>query len=258
MLVSRTVQGNEDLWLLDGARMSRFTFDPASDRFRVWSPDGTRIVFYSTRTGGGDLYLKLASGVGAEERLAVPEQFKLPTSLSADGRFLLYQRTDPQTNSDLWVTSMAGDRTSSVFLKTPSFERFGAFSPDGRWVAYQSNESGRNEIFVRSSVPRAGGSGRCPRLAASFHVAARRQRAVLPQPGGSDDGSADHRHQGHDRTLRADRALFPTRIDGVGVDNQQGQQYDVAPDGRFLINTVLDNAVAPITLLMNWHPDEKK
>jgi Tol biopolymer transport system component len=134
--VSRVVQGNTDVWLLDGARASRFTFDAARDQFSVWSPDGTRMMFRSSRTGAGDLYQKLTSGAGVEERLVTSDQLKTPTSWSADSRFLLYFSTDPQTNADLWVVPMAGVHTPSVFLKTPFREANGAFSPDGRWVAY--------------------------------------------------------------------------------------------------------------------------
>ena len=78
--VARTVQGNTDLWLLDGARTSRFTFDAARDIRPVWSPDGTRIVFRSNRTGAGDLYQKLTSGAGTEERLVASDQVKIPTA----------------------------------------------------------------------------------------------------------------------------------------------------------------------------------
>ena len=81
------------------------------------------------------------------------DQLKTPSSWSADGRFVLYHSIDPQTAGDLWVVPMAGDRTPSVFLKTPFREAWGAFSPDGRWVAYHSNESGRPEIYVRPFVP---------------------------------------------------------------------------------------------------------
>ena len=276
VVASRTVQSNQDLWLLDGTRMSRFTFDPATDRFPVWSPDGTRIVFYSTRTGGGDLYMKLASGAGAEERLVAPEQFKLATSWSPDGRFLLFQRSDPQTSSDLWVTSMTGDHTSSVILKTPFAERFGAFSPDGRWVAYQSNESGRNEIYVRSFVlpSRDASADKSGAAGASTDQAGGQWQVSTAGgvfPAWRSDGkelyylnpagammAAPITVTGSTLEPGASVVLFPTRIYGGGVDAQQGRQYDVAPDGRFLINTVLDEAFAPITLLMNWNPEAKK
>ena len=79
-------------------------------------------------------------------------QTKAPTSWSKDGRFLLYRSIDPQTNSDLWVVPMTGEHTPSVFLKTPFDELRAEFSPDGRWVAYESNELGRTEIYVRPFV----------------------------------------------------------------------------------------------------------
>ena len=108
VIVGRTVQGNQDLWLLDGARTSRFTFDAATDDISIWSPDGSRIVFTSTRTGGGDLYQKLSSGAGTEERVVASDEVKTPSSWSADGRFVLYHSTDPQTSSDLWVAPIGG------------------------------------------------------------------------------------------------------------------------------------------------------
>jgi Tol biopolymer transport system component len=186
VVVERTAQGNADLWLLDGTRTSRFTFDSATDYRPVWSPDGTRIVFSSNRTGIVDLYQKLATGAGSAEQIVASDQPKIPSSWSADGRFLSYYSVDPQTVGDLWVVPMQGGRAPSVFLKTPFAEVISAFSPDGRWVAYQqTNESGGSEIYVRPFVPPspeasadqpgtagatvpAGASGRCPRPVASF------------------------------------------------------------------------------------------
>ena len=116
---SRTVQGNTDLWLLDGARTSRVTFDAAADQFPVWSPDGTRIVFRSNRTGPGDLYQKLTSGAGVEERLVASDQIKSPPAgrrtvasccITASTR-----RRAPTSGSCRWRAM----RTPSVFLKTP-------------------------------------------------------------------------------------------------------------------------------------------
>ena len=197
------------------------------------------------------------------------DQSKTPNSWSADGRFLLYHSIDPtDERSDLWVVPMVGDRTPSVFLKTPFREAYGAFSPDGRWVAYQSNESGRIGNLRAAVCPaRRGGHGRGSGWGpvAGVHggrhpsrLAARRQGAVLPQPGGRDDGGADHRHRVHARTGRAGRCSFPRASSAAAWTRQQGRQYDVAPDGRFLINTVLDSAAAPITLLQNWNPEAKK
>ena len=102
------------------------------------------------RAGGpSDIFQKAASGAGAEEQLATSEQFTVPSSMSADGRFLLYLSIDPETNADLWVMPMTGDRKPSVISRTPFREVWPVFSPDGRWIAHQSNESGRPEIYVR-------------------------------------------------------------------------------------------------------------
>ena len=90
-------------------------------------------------------------------------------------------------------------------------------------------------------------------------VATGSQGTVLPEPGGRPDGGADHCYViGATLEPGASVVLFPTHISGGGVDERQGRQYDVAPDGRFLINTELDSAIAPITLLQNWNPDAKK
>ena len=167
-LVTRVVQGNRDIWLLDGTRTSRFTFDAMEDRYPIWSPDGDRIVFSSNRKAHFDLYHGPSSRAGAEGLLVASPQDKIPTDWSADGRFVLYTSADPQTGSDLWVLPMEGDRTPWVFLKTPFDERYGTFSPDGRWMAYQSNETGRAEIYVRPFAwPAASGADPPTRRAGS-------------------------------------------------------------------------------------------
>jgi Tol biopolymer transport system component len=250
---------------LDGARTSRLTFDAAIDTFPLWSPDGTGIAFRSNRTGPFDLYRRLTNGAGVEERLVASEQIKTPTSWSADGRFLLYNSIDTRTDSDLWVVPMVGDHTPSIFLKTPFSEAEGAFSPDGRWVAYQSNESGRPEIYVRPFVP-PGAVGTAATAAGQWQVSTAGGIRPVWRPDGKElyylnpagaMTAVPVTITGAALVPGAPVVLFPTRIFGSGVD-APGREYDVAPDGRFLINTVLDSAAAPITLLMNWHPEGKK
>jgi Tol biopolymer transport system component len=259
----RTVQGNDDIWLLDAERMSRFTFDPAAERHPQWSPDGTRIVFHSNRTGTRDLYVKAANGAGVEERVVASDQFKTPTSWSPDGRFLLYQSTDPQSVYDLWVVPMVGEPTPSVFLKTPFSERWGTFSPDGRWVAYQSDESGREEIYVRPFVPPgaatvAGGQWQVS-TAGGAYAAWRPDGKELYylDPAGAMM-AAPITVAGSGVVPGTPVVLFPTNIFGGGVSPQGFREYDVAPDGRFLINTVVQSAAAPITVITNWQPPANK
>ena len=277
LIVWRAVRGNRDLWLVDGARETRFTFDPGPDEYPIWSPDGARIVFRAGRTGAGDLYSKRTNGADVEARLLTSDQPLAPMSWSPDGRFLLYQVNDRESNGDLWVLPMVGDPTPWAFLKTPFREAWGAFSPDGRWVAYQSNESGRTEVYVRPFIP--------PSPQASSDKSASLRGPAAGKDGGQwqvstaggtapawrPDGkelyylnpagalmAAPVSVTGSTLTPGALVVLFATRILGGGIDNGQGRQYDVGPDGRFLINQVLDTAVAPITLLMNWNPEAKK
>src|SRR5262249_61429256 len=113
----------------------------------VWSPDGSWIVFGSYRKGPQDLYVKPSSSTGSEELLLEAPETKTPYDFSADGRFLLYASISPKTGRDLWVLPMDGEKKPFVFVNTPFEERLGQFSPDGRWVAYESNESGRFEIY---------------------------------------------------------------------------------------------------------------
>jgi len=266
-VVARTMQDNTDLWLLDGPRTSRFTFDTAVDRLPLWSPDGARIAFTSNRAGTFDLYLKAAGGAGAEEALVASPQTKVPTDWSADGRFLLYYSIDPQTNRDLWVLPLAGDRTPWVLLKTPFDERHGTFSPDGRWVAYQSNESGRTEIYIRPfggaaasgvAAAAAGGQWQVSTAGGVFPRWRLDGKELFYLNPSAAMMAAPIAFTGPTLAPGAPVALFPTRIVGGGTDTGQSRQYDVTRDWRFLINTVLDEAAAPITLLMNWAPDAKK
>jgi len=276
--VARTVQDNEDLWLLDGSRMSRVTFDPGVDRAPLWSPDGTRIVFRSLRAGAWGLYHTLANGAGGEERFVTSGQLLVPSSWSQDGRFLLYMSVDSQTNIDLWVVPMAlrgpqghpepgrgtvGEHTPSVFLKTPFQEAYGQFSPDGRWVAYQSNASGRNEIYVRRFVPPGAAGTAAAEAGGQWQVSTAGGIVAQWRPDGKElyylnpEGSmmaVPIAVVGNALEPGAPAMLFPTRIVGGGVEVQIGRQYDVAPDGRFLINMELPGDAAPITLIQHWTP----
>jgi eukaryotic-like serine/threonine-protein kinase len=253
-VVIRTVQGNPDIWVIDGVRATRLTFDAASDVYPVWSADGTRIVFDSNRKGFRDLYQKFANGAGSDELLLESKQDKTAMSYSPDGRFLLYRTQDPKTGSDLWVLPLEGNRKPFAFLNTPFDERSGVFSPDGKWIAYQSNESGRIEIYVRP-FPGPGGQWQI-------------STAGGIQPRWSHDGKELYYIAPDEKLMAAaiavkavalepgvPVALFQTRIWGGGTNANNKQQYDVTADGRFLINiTTEDDAASPITLLQNWRP----
>src|SRR2546421_5248322 len=143
--------GAVNIWLMDLARgtPSRFTFEQTTDFGPVWSPDGNRIVFASLRDGPPNLLQKVSNSAGNEEILIKSLIPKLPFDWSRDGRFIIYGLIDPKTSWDLWVLPLEGDRTPFPFLQTDYDERQAQFSPNGKWVAYTSIESGKIEVYVR-------------------------------------------------------------------------------------------------------------
>jgi serine/threonine protein kinase len=155
--------GSRDIWILDVARNSstRFTFDPANDDDPVWSPDGKNIVFSSNRKGETRLYIKPSDGSG-EERL-LTDQPGVPTSWSKDGRFLLFTSASPKTGGDIWVLPnsglASGDAKPMPLLATQFSEEGAQVSPDGRWIAYTTNESSASDVYVRPISAEGNGSG---------------------------------------------------------------------------------------------------
>jgi serine/threonine protein kinase/Tol biopolymer transport system component len=261
--VWRVAQDNHDIWLLDGPRLSRFTFDPGFDRWPVWSPDGGNIVFDSDRKGVFNLYIKPSNNAANEQLLLESAYSKFASDWSRDGRFILYHSFGPQTSRDIWVLPLGGDRKPFVFLKTSFSEAYGTFSPDGRWVAYLSDQSGRNEVYVRpfaktAADPSTGGAGAEWQVSTSGGAYPRWRSDGKELYYIAPDGklmAAPITINGETLEPGAPVPLFQTRILGGGAD-APGLQYDVSRDGRFLINTILDEA-APITLIQNWSPPAK-
>jgi eukaryotic-like serine/threonine-protein kinase len=162
-----TASGDWELWVHELARgsMTRLTFARGADENPVWSPDGNHIVFSSERHGGlRNLYWMRSDGGGPAVRLTNSPDAQEPTSFTPDGRHLLYAQVNPPNHADLWrltFEGVHGDRptvsASEPFLQTPFDEDHATVSPDGRWVAYESTESGRRDVYVR---PFAGQTGK--------------------------------------------------------------------------------------------------
>jgi Tol biopolymer transport system component len=241
-----------DLWIRDLERKvaTRFTTDPTDETFPVWSPDGGRIVYTSTRGGkAGDLYIKPSTG-GPEEVLLASDERKIATDWSSDGRLVLYYAVSAKTRADLWAISLE-DRRPFPVLQTEFEESEGELSPDGRWIAYRSNESGISEVFVRA-FPGPGGhwqvssaGGKMPKWRADGKELFYSSRdwslmAVDVKPAGAE--------------LRAGtpHVLFEARMrDG------RYRQYDVTADAqRFLVSAfVAEENTTPLTLVLNWRAE---
>jgi hypothetical protein len=152
----------QDVWVLNLTRDSstRLTFGPRQSLGSVWSPDGSEIIFASNRDGVFNLFRKPTNGAHEEQLLLRSDLHKLPQSWSPDGRFLLYTASATSilaNNKDLWILPIQGtDHTPFPFQQTRFDEDGARFSPDGRWIAYASNESGRYEIYVREFNASAG------------------------------------------------------------------------------------------------------
>jgi len=269
----RGVNGNTDIWLLETIRgvFSRFTSDLADDVFPVWSPNGDRIVFSSNRNGLIDLYQKSASAGGSEKLLLSTAQTKLATDWSPDGRFLLFNSQDPQRNFDIWALPMSGANASPAgrshqeldgagkpvpVVQTNSEEQAGQFSPDGNWIAYQSNESGRIEIYVQpfpgpgNNWPISTNGGIQVRWRRDgkelFYVALDGRLMAVPIRVASNAGPPE---------VGAPVPLFAPRLGGAIAQADYRHQYMVSSDGRrFLVATVTEEANSPITVILNWKP----
>jgi eukaryotic-like serine/threonine-protein kinase len=249
------------LWDVDLARsvFSRLTPGDIQDYSGgAVSPDG-RVAFTYTPGGAlGDIYVKLASGAGAPEPLVKSATVKHANHWSLDGRFLIYDEHTAQ-QQDLWIVPMAGDRKPIPFLVTPADETFGQFSPDTKWIAYSSDESGRREVYVQGFVPDhvpAAGIGKWTISAAGgdkprwrrdgkelYYIAPDGKLMAVPIKSTATTFE-----------LGAAIPLFETHVTGFFP-------YDVAADGRFLLNTVKEDAAAsasPITVVLNWTSGLKK
>jgi serine/threonine-protein kinase len=150
--------GNPDVWIYEWARdtLTRLTFDPAQDRNPVWTPDGKRIAFGSNRKGTFSLYWQRADGTGEVQRLTESSNTQYPSSFHPSGKYLAFWEESTKSGNDLMILPIEGNETAgwkpgkpSVFLGTPANEAEPMFSPDGRWIAYTSNESDRPEVYVR-------------------------------------------------------------------------------------------------------------
>jgi Tol biopolymer transport system component len=258
----------DDIWVLEGERSSRVTFD-AGNSFPVWSPDGRQIVFRSLRDKAPGIYQKSADGTGEERLVQKFNGVIAPASWSADGRNLTYVFIEPDSKMNIGIQPMTADQKSWIFLNSLAIEGAPEFSPDGRWVAYQSNETMRRQVYVRPFITPEDAGATSSAHSGKWQVSiaggaypkwsANGRELFFLDPIGAMM-AATISYSGSALAPGTPVKLFSTRVQGGGVGDG-GPQYDVARDGRFLINTVLETTASepsPIILIQNWNPDAGK
>jgi Tol biopolymer transport system component len=249
---TRLINTTTDIWFYDVARAtpSRFTFDPKDDRSAVWSPDGKTVYFSSNRKGTFEIYRKPADGSGTEEFLLSGDGTTYPSSVSPDGKLLLITKSGEKTGQDLWVLPVdpAGKSEPRLFLQTPFHEFDGQFSPDGHWVLYQSDESGRSEIYV-ASFPGPGGKRQISN-AGGYAARWRKDGKEIFYVGDNQLLAAEVAVRGGTLDVGPAHKLF----DGVNRSGLYGQIFGVTPDGQkfLMIERVGANEGRALTLVQNW------
>src|SRR5215831_6731619 len=252
-------QGNRDIWIIDLARgnPTRFTFDPAVDWLPVWSPDGSKILFASNREGDFNLYQKPTTGAGKEVLLLKTDLSKSPTDWSADGRYILYTVNDPKTKLDLWVLPLFGDQKPFPFLQTEFNERNGRLSPDGRWMAYHSDESGGDYQIYVQSFPAGGSKFQVSTKGGAFAAWRGDGKELYYLSPDKKLMAVDVKGAGDTFERGVPKALFDVRVSNF---TSAQARFAVTSDGqKFLVNnTIGETTSGPITVVLNWTADLKR
>ena len=252
--------GTDQLWVYDLARdtLTRLTFEGANNEEAVWTPDGNRIAFESSKDGVPNrIFWQMADSSGGLERLTSGDGVQAPSSWSADGQLLAFGEFNPRTRQDIWVFRLS-DRKAEPFLRTPFEEGGGRFSPDGRWLAYVSNESSRPEVYVQP-YPGPGGKWHISIDGGTEPVWSRNGRELFYRSGSRmmvvETTMQQSFSAGKPRML-FEGPYFTTAFPNMTVS------YDVSADGqRFLVvkqTEAASRSVEHINVVLNWFDELKR
>ncbi|HZM90506.1 MAG TPA: protein kinase [Blastocatellia bacterium] len=250
-----------DIWVIDLERGTqiRLTTDPASDTFPSWSPKGDRVTFVSTRNGVSSIYQKLSNGASPEEPLVSSAEPKFNPQWAPDGQSIIYAQLNPKTIGDLYLLSLSGEKKSTSWLQTNFIEARPRLSPNGRWIAYISNETEQFEVYV-DSFPNPGakvaisiGGGSQPQWRADgrelYYYAPDRKLVAVEVNG-----------DGPTFKVGEARPLFEIRVASIDQSFPGNGYYTVTRDGkRFLVSSLPEASERQqINVIVNWMADLKK
>jgi dipeptidyl aminopeptidase/acylaminoacyl peptidase len=227
----------------------------ADNALPVWTPDGKRVLFRSTKAGAWNVFWKNADGSGEAEQLTKSEYLTEPSSVSPDGQLLLFVRTDPQTRRDVWALPLTGDRKERPVLQSPADDSAARFSPDGRWIAYAGGESGSGQIWVQPF----------PTTGQKWQISTDGGREPVWAPNGAELFWRDEK-----KLMAAEiktqpsfaaskpRLLFEGPYEGA-ISSRAN--YDISPDGRRFLMVEAGapkDAAAEVKIVPNWFEEVKR
>lgn len=251
---------NGAMWMVDLLKRSFVRFAITENNQATFSPDGSHVAYFEQVESGGNLYQRLSNGTGKAELIFHTNFFVLgQMNWSADGRFIVLSNYDASTRFDLWILPLFGERKAFPYLQTDAREQNGTFSPDGKWIAYESDETGHAEVYVRSFPLEAAGKWQISTTGGQ-------------QPKWRRDGKelfyltldkklmATEVQTGQTFEAGTTRLLFQTHAEPILIPNSDINQYFVGADGQhFLINTIIENTTpCELTVMLNWKSLLKK
>ena len=255
----RRKQKSAKIWIYDIGRGSGFplTDDKGNEYWAVWTPDNKSVIFTSNRDGEPfNLYRMSADGSGEPERLTEGKDGKAVYSISSDGKIAAFLENTDSTGLDLWILPLQGDRDPQIFLRTPHDEFHPAISPDGHWLAYTSNSSGQNEVYVRPypgpggfiTISNNGGMAPVwhPVLRELFYCQEKKMMVVTYKTKPTFEPGIPEQLFESDHLISSDK---------------WGREYDLSPDGqRFLMikDNYIQNATREIHVVVNWFEELKE
>jgi len=249
---------NRDVWVIDVARgvPSRITFSPGSEWSPVWSPDGSRLVYAAQGQNGTHMHQKSAAGVGTDTVVFNSDASEIPVSASPDGRYMVFSRFKPpgQAGVDTWLLSLSGVPKASPFIESPFDKAQARISPDGRWLAYTTNDSGMYQIMVQSFPDPNRGRWQITAQGGIEPKWRRDGRELYYLALDGNLMAVPIKETKPDQPFEAGTpiTLFQTSLAVSRTNSPRDRRYDVAPDGRFLIAMPASGGAEPVTAVVNW------
>jgi Tol biopolymer transport system component len=241
--------------------LTRLSFEGTNNSYPLWTPDGKHVIYRSLRSGQWNLFWKPADSSGVEERLTTSEYLQTALSVSPDGRTLVYTQLNPKTNYDLMAIPLEGERKPQTILGTPFDDRIAQFSPDGHWLAYISNESGRYEVYVQP-FPGPGGKQQVSTEGGTEIVWAKNGELFYRTGGNREKMMAVEVETQPTLRIGKPHLLFEGTYLNNAANGAFSPNYAVTPDGqRFLMLKDSEQAQpgpTQINVVLNWFEELKQ